>query len=397
MYLLEKRIKKLAIKNIIFIIIAAFNVLLCGSYIISEFVYYRDDLDTAMHAVSMKSSIRGMIVAIILLTIAIVSRKWIGNARIYSSYFENDLDGYVTYHDLAGVTGYSVAKVRRHLHIFRKLYMKNYELKVIKGQEMVELYSKTYMCECKNCGGVIEKRVFFTGICSYCGSSDLHAKVLTDNRFYSIASDFKYGVNKPDYYKAKNLNSKKVGAIIFFILGAFITVIFFMIGVSDLSHYFDHEYQRDLLLSPDYPYKSYELIKGEILNSFIYDCIFVLVFAPLSYMALRRIISSGAANVFAQFFAYCNQAFSKIEWLPNAGVVSKPKTKLKEVRRTIHKGYLKHCSMEVHEGEVMVSLAKRIVKDTCPYCAAPIVGAVYKDYKCQYCDNMIMGVIEKKN
>lgn len=397
MYLLEKRIKKLRIKNIIFILMAAANILVSGSYIISEFVYYRDDLETAMNAVSMKSAIRGVIFAIIVLIIAIISRKWIGNARIYSSYFENDLDGYVTYYDLAGVTGYSPAKVRSQLKLYRKLYMKNFELKVINGQEMVELYSKTCMCECKNCGGVIEKKVFFTGICSYCGSSDLHAKVLTDNRFYSIANDFKFGVNRPDYYKAKNLGSKKVSAAIFFVLGALVTIIFIMIGATDISHYFDHEYQTKLLLSPDYPYKSYDLIKGELLNSFIYDCIFVVVFAPLSIMALRRLISSGAAQAFANFFSYCNQAFSKIEWLPNAGMVNKPKTKLKEVRRTIRKGYLKHCSMEVHEGEVMVSLAKRIVKDTCPYCAAPIVGAVYKDYKCQYCDNVIMGVIEKKN
>ena len=134
MYLLEKRIKKLRIKNIIFILMAAANILVSGSYIISEFVYYRDDLETAMNAVSMKSAIRGVIFAIIVLIIAIISRKWIGNARIYSSYFENDLDGYVTYYDLAGVTGYSPAKVRSQLKLYRKLYMKNFELKVINGQ-----------------------------------------------------------------------------------------------------------------------------------------------------------------------------------------------------------------------------------------------------------------------
>lgn len=96
----------------------------------------------------------------------------------------------------------------------------------------------------------------------------------------------------------------------------------------------------------------------DLLNSFVYDVVFFAVLAPLSILCLRR---------------------------------------LKEVRRTIRKGYLKHCSIEAHEGEVMVSLAKRIVKDTCPYCAAPIFGAVYRDYKCQFCDNVIMGVVVKKN
>ena len=39
---------------------------------------------------------------------------------------------------------------------------------------------------------------------------------------------------------------------------------------------------------------------------------------------------------------------------------------------------------------------KKIVKDTCPSCAAPITGAVTKDYVCKYCNNKIMNVIVKK-
>jgi DNA-directed RNA polymerase subunit RPC12/RpoP len=43
----------------------------------------------------------------------------------------------------------------------------------------------------------------------------------------------------------------------------------------------------------------------------------------------------------------------------------------------------------------MVALAKQIVKDRCINCGAPIVGAVDEHYKCNYCRNMIMGVIKK--
>ncbi len=32
----------------------------------------------------------------------------------------------------------------------------------------------------------------------------------------------------------------------------------------------------------------------------------------------------------------------------------------------------------------------------CPNCASPIVGAVDENYRCQYCDSMIMNVIRKK-
>ena len=98
----------------------------------------------------------------------------------------------------------------------------------------------------------------------------------------------------------------------------------------------------------------------------------------------------------AEFFAKCQIPFVKAEKLPAIGRTSDKKKKLRLVRSTIRRGYLIHCTLEAHDGELMAALAKRIVKDQCPSCGASIVGAVDENYVCSYCGNMIMGVIEKK-
>lgn len=396
MYLKEKTIKLLRIKNIIFAIIGVFNLLVSGYYIVSEFIYYRDDLYTAWHAKSMTSSIVWVIISIILLITAAISRNRIGNATFYSSYFEGDLDGYVKYGDLAEVTGKSVKKVRRQLRLFRKYYMKNYELKEENGEEIVELYSKKCFCECGNCGAHIEKRIFFTGACPYCGSSDLFAKVLTDNRFYSISNDFKSGVKKPAYYTAKLLNVKKALFVILLILGAFVSIVALMMTLSEIPHYFDQEYQKQILLSPESHLRSYKLIKADILDSIIFSALLLLIFAPLAFLRFRKTISVYAADACAAFFSKCQTPFVKAKKLPDFAMASGEKKKLKEVRSAIRRGYLVHCTLEMHDGKLMAALAKKIVKDQCPSCGAPIVGAVDENYVCKYCGKLIMDVIEKK-
>ena len=52
---------------------------------------------------------------------------------------------------------------------------------------------------------------------------------------------------------------------------------------------------------------------------------------------------------------------------------------------------------EKHSGELQVALAKKIVKDRCPNCGGPIVGAADADYICRYCDSKIMDVVVKKD
>ena len=200
MYLNEKKIKLLQTKNILFICFGVFEAFFSGSYIVSEFVMYRDNLYTAWHAKSMASSILFFTVDSILLVHALISRHGIGQATFFSYYF--------------------------------------------------------------------------TGTCPYCKSSDLFAKILTDQRFYSISSDVEKGNQDASFY-----------------------------------------------------------------------------------------LSGGR--------------------------------KIKKVRKAIHKGDLINCTLEVHQKELVVALAKKIVKDKCPSCSGPIVGAVDENYVCNYCGKQIMGVVEK--
>lgn len=396
MYLQEKKIRLIKIKNNLFTVFGALCIFVCGYYLVSMFVYYRDTPDTALHAVSTTDSIVWTIIGAIMLIQAAVSRSMIGSAAFYSSYFEGDLDGYVSCDDLAEVTGKSPEKVRRELQRYLRRYMKGFEFKKVGDGETVELYSKKILCQCMHCGAEIEKRIFFTGACPYCDSSDLHAKVLANDRFYSISNELDSGVKNPGYYTARNLGVKQTICIIFTALGLSAALIGLMIMISEIPHYFNKEYQKQILLSPDNNMSSYELIKADILNFVIFAAALPIVFLPLSAYLIGKIRSAAAAGIFAKFFAMCRIPFIKASSLPDGGSVSNDKQKLKKVRRAIRRGYLLHCTLEVHGGKLMAALAKKIVKDKCPACGAPINGAVDENYNCKYCGTLIMGVIEKR-
>ena len=274
MYLNEKKIKWLQIKNILLICFGVFEAFFSGSYIVSEFVMYRDNLYTAWHAKSMANSILFFTVGSILLVHALISRHRIGQATFFSSYFEGSLDGYVECSELAEVLGTKVDTVRKQLQFAKKHYMQKFELIEREGETIAELYSKKTLCQCRSCGAPMEMRIYFTGTCPYCKSSDLFAKILTDQRFYSISSDVEKGNQDASFY-----------------------------------------------------------------------------------------LSGGR--------------------------------KIQKVRKAIHKGDLINCTLEVHQKELVVALAKKIVKDKCPSCSGPIVGAVDENYVCNYCGKQIMGVVEK--
>ena len=129
--------------------------------------------------------------------------------------------------------------------------MKGFELKVIGNEEQVVLDSKIAVCECKNCAARIEKRMYFTGVCPYCDSSDLYAKVLSGNRFYSIENQISKGTNKPDFYAAKNIGLKKGLMAGYFGLAMFVIIIFFIMGIDQMSKYNDEEYLIEVLFSEE--------------------------------------------------------------------------------------------------------------------------------------------------
>ncbi|MDE5947138.1 MAG: hypothetical protein K2G63_07535 [Oscillospiraceae bacterium] len=395
MYLKDKLIKSLKIKNIIFMIIGVFNVIVSVSIIASLVSYYSDNLETALHAKAMPSSIAYLIISIILITIVCISRSLIGDASFYSSYFEGNLDGYIKYSDLADVMGKSEKRVKTQLNFFRKIYMKNYELKSIDGVEQVVLNSKKCTCQCNNCGALIEKKVYFTGICPYCRSSDLFAKVLTDNRFYSIENNMSDGLKKPEFYSSGHLSTRKKLFPLFLCLALAITIISIMACLDNITNYNDKDYLRKVLLSGE-SYSSYELIKKEIMESIIWDFVIAVVFTPIVYSICKKIKYVFVADDCSKYFSETETPFINAEDLTVINKKSDKKRIIKSVRGAIRKRYLKNCTFEKHSGVLKIALAKKIVKDKCPSCGAGIVGAVDEHYKCEYCGNIIMDVIRKK-
>lgn len=396
MYLREKRIKILKVKNVILVIVGLFLVAASVYVLVSLISYYHDNLKTVLEAKATPGSVRNIIIGVIFLLIAGISRRLIGDANFYSSYFEGDLSGYIQYSDLAEVTGKSAGMVKLQLHLFRRIYMKGYELEIVERTEQVVLNSKKCMCECKQCGASIEKRIYFTGICPYCGSSDLFAKVLTDSKFYSIENRMSEGIKKPEFYSVKGIIMKKCLFLLYLSLGLSAIIIGTIYCLDNAAHYNNKEYLTKVLLSGESPYSSFALIKADIMDSIIFGVVFILAFIPVVINRCKKIKYVFVADDCSHYFSHCETPFVDVENLPVLRIKSNRKRELKSVRGALRQHYLLNCTLEKHDDVLKVALAKKIVKDQCPSCGGAIVGAVDEHYQCRYCGNVIMGVVHKK-
>lgn len=396
MYLRKNLIKLLKIKNVIFTVFGIFLVAASTFVMASLISHYHDRLEVVLEAKATPDAIAFAAIGVLLLLTAGISRRLIGDANFYSSYFEGDLSGYIRYHDLADVTGKSDGMVKLQLHFFRKIYMKGFELKTIDHIEQVVLNSKICICECKNCGAPIEKRIYFTGVCPYCGSSDLFAKVLTNNRFYSIENRVSEGVKKPEFYAMQYLATKKKLFLLYLCLGLFALVMGMIICLGNVADYNNQEYLTELLLSGRSHYSSFALIKAEIMDNIIGGAVLALAFIPVVCNRCKKIRYISAADDCSQYFSCCKTPFVDAENLPILRNRSHKKRILKSVRGALRQRYLLNCTFEKHDDALKVALAKKIVKDQCPSCGGAIVGAVDEHYQCRYCDNIIMDVVRKK-
>lgn len=396
MYLREKRIKILKIKNVILVIFGLFFVASSVLVMVSLISHYHDDLETVLEARATPDCVKDTIIGVIFLLIAGISRHLIGDANIYSAYFEGDLSGYIQYNDLAEVTGKSKGRVKRQLHFFRRIYMKGYELEIVEQTEQVVLNSKKCMCECQHCGASIEKRIYFTGVCPYCGSSDLFAKVLTGSRFYSIRNEMEEGIKNPEFYSLKKLKVRRGLFQFYLCLGASALAIGMIICLGNIVDYNNKEYLKEVLLSGKSHYSSYALIKAQIMDNIISGAVLALAFAPVVINRFKKIKYIDCTNDCSQYFSQCKTPFVEAEELPVVKYKANKKRGLKLVRGALRQHYLLNCTFEKHEGVLKVALAKKIVKDQCPSCGGAIVGAVDEQYQCRYCGTVIMGVIRSK-
>ena len=391
MYLRKTVVTALKIKNWLLGVLSVITVLVCGFYIVSEFVDYRDDPGYAWEAVDMKFSIVMVCVGLAVLLAVIISARCIGNAAFYSSYFEGDLDGEVSFADLAKVVGKSESTVRRQLSFYSAVYMTGFVFS--QDGRGVQLNSKTCLCECRSCGAHIEKKIYFTGECPYCHSSDLHAKVLSGEHFYSISNEAQSGTGNADFYRSGAFNAKSVLIFALVVLGTLVVSVMAIFTIMQISYYFDEEYQKQILLDPSRHLSSYELIKKEILDLIVFALTILVVLTPVVVIRWRKLLALFSARYWSIHFATVNTPFIREDQLPQYTV---GRSGLARMRRAIRCGYLKNCTLEVHDGVLMVALAKKTVKDRCLSCGAPLVGVADENSRCSYCGNLIMGVLEKR-
>ena len=393
MYLRQGVLRGLKVKNVLLIIGALFFIIFSLVAIIDLFITYHDNINTALNAKSFPGLLKFILISFCVILFAAFSRKLMGDARFYSSYFEGSLDGHITFTELAKVSGKPVFAVAIELFFFRYIYMKKYTLVTIDGTRQIELFSKKTLCECKHCGAPVEKSDYFAGTCNYCGSSDVFAKVLSGDRFYSVSNEVKKGVNRPDYYEHSNLQDKKTLFILFFLIGIGAAAITAFMLADSISKYNDMTYINKVILDSSNDIYSVAGVRSNLNMLIVFSSIFLVVLFFLGIRRLIKIFCLFEAEKLAQFFATCDKPFVPASEIPL--VKKKGNGRMHRVRGALRSGYLANCTLEYHD-ELKVALAKKIVKDTCPSCAAPITGAVDENYTCQVCGNRILGVIEKE-
>ncbi|MBQ3331551.1 MAG: hypothetical protein IJG87_10290 [Ruminococcus sp.] len=402
MYLKNGLTAFLKVKNVIFLILGVFLVSTGAAIITQLIVGYSGDLFTVLHARAFPESIILILVGIVLIVSSRISRRLINDAVFFSGYFEGDLNGYVDFAELAEVTGKTTDQIRRRVGLVRPLYMKNYRIiRTVNYRypEIIELYSKTITCSCRSCGGLIEKRVFFEGRCPYCGSSDLTAQVVSGQRLYCINDNAARKPDDPAYYEGSPLQSKRIGYAVGFGIELFFFLIFLIVFLTMVNNYNNEPYFRDMFGSG---VTSYSLFRSDLLNAiilFAFALAAIVLTVPITF---TRMLTIESAQRYARDFARFPKPFLTLQELdliqkakdPDSTVT--PEDQYKRIVKAVKEGYLRGCSPEKHGGVLRIALAKQIVKDRCPGCGAPIVGAVTGNYQCGFCGRQITGVIRKQ-
>ena len=396
MYLRNKLIAGLKIKNVLFAVFGIFDIVFSIMDIISLWVQYGDEPETVYNAVSYNESKIAIVVGMIMVLICILSRKLIGDANMYNSYFELDLDGYITYEELAQVTGKSTFTVMFDMYLIMNIYMKRYRIGSDGKHERIELYSKTSKCYCTSCGAPLDKKIYFTGICSYCGSSDLFAGVISDGRYYNITSDFGKEKRTPSFYRGKHYVAKLSGIMMGVCFNAASVFISIIVIIDSISKYNDEEYLKKAIFEIPHAY-SFELVRHELLET-IYAFLVIFVGTLIaSVIFCKRFGSILATRNLSDAFVKVKKPIVPISQLNRTlGTKAKVKKTRKKMKIALRRGYLRNATLEYHNRTIEVALAKKIVKDRCPSCGASIVGAADLNYICTYCGNKIMDVVVKK-
>ncbi len=396
MYLKEKWIRFLKVKNVVLIMAGVFFLLVSVNYFATMLLQYWGDWFTIRRAKGMPGAIVDFFLGILMVVCSRISRNLVNDAMFFSRYFEGDLSGYIEFEELAQITGRSAARVRRRLKLLRRLYMTRFQFAkpVVSGtRDRVELPSKTVTCTCRSCGGELEKRAYFTGECPWCGSSDLTARVVSGAHFFWIYDDEARRVNDPGYYQGGRLTLRRSLLAIGLSLAMLTLFLCVVMVLDDLSKYNDPEYLKKMLFADNH-LSTYELIHRKLRRDIEFNiAVFTAVFPAVPILTAR---ARGIVNAirYSGFFARIPSPYVAVSELSKIRG-REPQRELRSIVLALREGYLKGCAPEKHGGPLRIGLAKQIVKDRCPNCGSPITGAVDESYTCKYCGSQIMNVIRK--
>lgn len=185
---------------------------------------------------------------------------------------------------------------------------------------------------------------------------------------------------KENIYLAKNIKMKQIILGFIFFVDAWVFISSILIGLIAVMDFSAAPFGLFLFLSISSGILVY-LIGRKLV------CITIAKYYSKEFMKLDKPFF----NVFGNKYSYIDKDSVRLfvrDKLNN--------NLLKMIERTIKQGYLKNCTIEVHNGVPKIALSKKIVKDTCPNCGAPIVGVVSDVYVCRYCGKKIYNVVEKK-
>lgn len=119
-----------------------------------------------------------------------------------------------------------------------------------------------------------------------------------------------------------------------------------------------------------------------------------ITFGILGILRSRNLSYLQKAIYYSKLFMNQAEPFIDISQLCH-GLTDKSNI-LRNIDGALKKGYLINCTIEIHNGVPKIALSKKVVRDKCPYCGAPILGAENNGYRCKYCRNKIFNVINKK-
>ena len=402
MYLKNDLIQFLKIKNIILLILGVAITAGAVSAMTQLIVGTFGNWFAIIRSAGFYGSIIFFHLGILLLVYSRISRRLINDAVFFSGYFEGDLNGYIDFEELAEVTGKTAGQIKSRLELLRPLYMKNFRIvKTVNypRPEIIELHSKTVTCSCLSCGGLMEKRLYFEGRCPYCGGSDLTAQVVSGQRVYFINDNPFRKPNNPAYYEASPLQSKRIGYAVGFGIELFFFLIFLIVFLTMVNNFNNEPYFRDMFGSG---ITSYNLFQSGLLNAIIFFAFALAAIVLTVPITFARMLTIESAQRYAKIFARFPKPFltlqelDRIQSAENPSGSIAPEEQYKRIVAAVKEGYLRGCSPEKHGGVLRIALAKQIVKDRCPGCGAPVVGAVTENYVCSYCRRIITGVIRKQ-